>query len=152
MKEQIGQAAQLTGREADAEKLAKLKAYLPQSVDNAMEPVLLIANLLSIPLEDHLELSGLTPQQIKNRTISTVVDMLMAFSVQRPTLCIFEDAHWLDPSTLELLQLIINRIDHARALLIVSCRPEFRPAWITHPNTTVHSLTRLSHTEVKTMI
>jgi class 3 adenylate cyclase/predicted ATPase len=152
VKEQIGQAAQFTGREADAEKLAKLTAYLPPSADNAMEPVLLIANLLSIPVEDHLELSGLTPQQIKNRTISAVVDMLVAFSLQRPTLCIFEDAHWLDPSTLELLQLIINRIDHARVLLIVSCRPEFRPAWITHPNTTVHSLTRLSHTEVKTMI
>jgi class 3 adenylate cyclase/tetratricopeptide (TPR) repeat protein len=152
VKEQISQAAQLTGRETDAEKLAKLRAYLPPPVRGSMESVLLIANLLSISTEDHRELSGLTPQQIKNRTISTVVDTLMAFSVQRPTLCIVEDAHWLDPSTLELLQLIINRIDHARALLIVSCRPEFRPAWITHPNTTVHSLTRLSHTEVKAMI
>jgi predicted ATPase len=78
--------------------------------------------------------------------------MLLAFSVQRPTLCIFEDVHWLDPSTLELLELIISRINHARVLLIVSCRPEFRPAWITHANTTMHSLTRLSQTEVKAMI
>ena len=78
--------------------------------------------------------------------------MLLAFSSQRPTLCIFEDAHWLDPSTLELLELIISRIDHARVLLIVSCRPEFRPTWIAHANITIHSLTRLSHTEVKTMI
>jgi predicted ATPase len=113
---------------------------------------LLIAKLLSIPAENHLELYGLTPQQIKNRTISTLVDMLLAFSIQRPTLCIFEDAHWLDPSTLELLELIISRIDHARVLLIVSCRPEFRPAWITHANTTMLSLTRLSQTEVKAMI
>ena len=78
--------------------------------------------------------------------------MLLAFSIQHPTLCVFEDAHWLDPSTHELLELIISRIDHARVLLIVSCRPEFRPAWITHANTTIHSLTRLSQTEVKTMI
>jgi hypothetical protein len=78
--------------------------------------------------------------------------MILAFSVQRPTLCIFEDAHWLDPSTLELLEPIISRIDHARVLLIVSCRPEFRPTWMTHANTTMHSLTRLSHTEVKAMI
>jgi class 3 adenylate cyclase/predicted ATPase len=152
MIEQIGQAAQLTAREADADKLAKLKAYLPRSTDSSIKPVLLIAKLLSIPLENHLELSGLTPQQIKNRTISTLVDMLLAFSVQRPTLCIFEDAHWLDPSTLELLELIISRIDHARVLLIVSCRPEFHPTWISHANTTIHSLTRLSHTEVKAMI
>jgi class 3 adenylate cyclase/predicted ATPase len=150
--EQIEQAAQLTAREADADKIAKLKAYLPRSTDSSIEPVLLIAKLLSIRAENHLELSGLTPQQIKNRTISALVNMLLAFSVQRPTLCIFEDAHWLDPSTLELLELIISRINHARVLLIVSCRPEFRPAWITHANTTMHSLTRLSQTEVKAMI
>ncbi|HEY2033554.1 MAG TPA: hypothetical protein VGH02_07670, partial [Rhizomicrobium sp.] len=100
----------------------------------------------------HLALSGLTPQQIKNRTISTLVDMLLAFSAQSPVLCIFEDAHWLDPSTLELLELIISRIGHARVLLIVSCRPEFHPAWISHTNATIHSLTRLSNAEVKTMI
>jgi len=150
--EQIEQAAQITAREADADKLAKLKAYLPRSTDSSIDAVLLIAKLLSIPLENHLEFSDLTPQQIKNRTISTLVDMLLAFSVQRPTVCIFEDAHWLDPSTLELLELIISRIHHARVLLIVSCRPEFRPTWITHVNATVHSLTRLSHAEVKAMI
>jgi class 3 adenylate cyclase/predicted ATPase len=149
---QIEQAAQLTTREADADKLAKLAAYLPLSTDGSIEPVLLIAKLLSIPLENRLELSGLTAQQIKNKTISALVDMLSAFSVQRPTLCIFEDAHWLDPSTLELLELIINRIDHARVLLVVSCRPEFRPAWINYANTTTLSLTRLSHTEVKAMV
>ena len=141
--EQIEQAAQLTAREADADKIAKLKAYLPRSTESPIDPVLLIAKLLSIPAENHRELSGLTPQQIKNRTISTLVDMLLAFSIQRPTLCVFEDAHWLDPSTLELLELIISRIDHARVLLIVSCRPEFRPSWITrreHHHALAHSI------------
>jgi class 3 adenylate cyclase/predicted ATPase len=150
--EQIEQAAQLTAREVDADKIAKLHAYLPRSTDSSKELRPLIANLLSIFTENHRELSELTPQQIKNRTISTLVDMLLAFSLQHPTLCIFEDAHWLDPSTLELLELIISRIDDARVLLIVSCRPEFRPTWIAHANITIHSLTRLSHTEVKTMI
>jgi class 3 adenylate cyclase/predicted ATPase len=150
--EHFEQAAQLTAREADIDKLAKLRAYLPRTAEGPIEPVLLIAKLLSIPLDGHSEFSGLTPQQVKNRTISTLVDMLLAFSVQNPTLCIFEDAHWLDPSTLELLELIISRIDHARVLLIVSCRPEFHPSWISHTNATIHSLTRLSNTEVKTMI
>jgi tetratricopeptide (TPR) repeat protein len=150
--EQIEQAAQLTPLDGDADKIAKLTAYLSRSTESPIEPVLLIAKLLSIPAENHPELSGLTPQQIKNRTISTLVDMLLALSIQHPTLCVFEDAHWLDPSTHELLAQIISRIDHARVLLIVSCRPEFRPAWITHANTTIHSLTRLSQTEVKTMI
>ncbi|WP_454623839.1 adenylate/guanylate cyclase domain-containing protein [Bradyrhizobium cenepequi] len=150
--EQIEQAAQLTAREPDADKLAKLKAYLPRSIDGSMEPVAPIAKLLSIPLENDLELSGLTPRQVKNRTISTLVDILLAFSDRRPTLCIFEDAHWLDASTHELLELVISRIDRARVLLVVSCRPEFRPAWITQANTTLHSLTRLSHSEVNAMI
>src|SRR5262245_37103630 len=148
--EQIEQAAKLIAREADEEKIAKLQSYLPRSTSK--EQLLLVANLLSISIENHRELSELTPQQIKNRTISTLVDTLLAFSLQRPALCIFEDAHWLDPSTLELVELIISRIGHARVLLIVSCRPEFRPAWLAHGNITIHSLTRLSHAEVKTMI
>jgi class 3 adenylate cyclase/predicted ATPase len=150
--EQIEQAAQLTTREVGADKIAKLRAYLPLSTNSSIEPLLLIAKLLSISTENLGILSELTPQQIKNRTVSTLVDILLAFSAQRPTLCIFEDAHWLDPSSLELLELIISRIDHARVLLIVSCRPEFRPAWIAHANITRHSLTRLSHIEVSTMI
>jgi class 3 adenylate cyclase/predicted ATPase len=150
--EQIEKAAQLSAREADADKIAKLRAYVPRLTNNSVEPVLLIANLLSISTENHDELSELTSQQIKNRTIGTLVDMLLAFSLQRPTLCIFEDAHWLDPSTFELLEFIISRIGRARVLLIVSCRPEFRPPWIGHANITVHSLTRLSKTEVRTLI
>ena len=150
--EQIEQAAQVTAREADAEKIAKLQAYLPRLSNGSTEPLLLIAKLLSISSQNHREQLELTPQQIKNRTINTLVDMLLAFALQRPTVCVFEDAHWLDPSTLELLELILSRIDHARVLLIVSCRPEFRPKWIAHPSITIHSLTRLSHTEVKNMI
>jgi class 3 adenylate cyclase/predicted ATPase len=150
--EQIEKAAQLTAREADADKIAKLKAYLPRLTNNSVDPALLIANLLSVSTENHHELSEFTPQQIKNRTISTLVDILLAFSLQRPTLCIFEDAHWVDPSTLELLDLIISRISHARVLLIVSCRPEFRPSWIAHANIAIHSLPRLSQPEVRTLI
>src|SRR6476660_5146729 len=150
--EQIEKAAQLTAREEDADKIAKLKAYLPRLTNNSVDPALLIANLLSVSTENHHELSEFTPQQIKNRTISTLVDILLAFSLQRPTLCIFEDAHWVDPSTLELLDLIISRIGHARVLLMVSCPPEFRPPWIAHANIAIHSLPRLSQTEVRTLI
>ncbi|MGA7250847.1 MAG: adenylate/guanylate cyclase domain-containing protein [Pseudolabrys sp.] len=150
--EQIEQAAHLIAREADADKITKLQAYLPQLTNSSIEPLLLIANLLSISTENQQHLSELTPQQIKNRTISTLVEMLLAFSVQRPTLCIFEDAHWLDASTLELLELMISRIAHARVLLIVSSRPEFRPTWLAHANVSTHSLTRLSQAEVRTMI
>lgn len=150
--EHIEQAASLTTNDSDSDKLEKIKEYLPSSTDDTIEATLLIANLLSITSANQHELATLTPQQIKNRTISKLVDIVLAFSAQRPTLCIFEDVHWIDPSTLELLELTINRINRARVLLIVSHRPEFRPAWFTDANVTVHSLTRLSRAEVAGMI
>ena len=150
--EQIKQATQVTTRDSNANKLSKIKAYFANAIDDSTEPALLIANLLSIPTENNHELSRLTPQQIKNRTITKLVDMLLTLSARRPTLCVFEDVHWLDPSTLELLELAISRIDRARILLVVSCRPEFRPAWFTRADVTMHSLTRLSRSEVIAMI
>jgi predicted ATPase len=62
------------------------------------------------------------------------------------------DVHWIDPSTLELLELAITRIDRASIMLVVSYRPEFRHTWSTRANVTLHSLTRLSRTEVTRMI
>ena len=150
--EQIEQSANLSARESEAEKIAKLKSYLPPTADGSKEQLLLLANLLSISVENERELAKLTPQQIKNKTISALVDLLLLLSLRHPTVCIFEDAHWLDASTVELVELIVTRIERARVLLVVSCRPEFRPSWIAHPNITTHSLSRLSHSEVKKMI
>jgi len=150
--DRIEQAAQLTRGDSAEDKLAKLRAHLPPPTDGSIEPALLIANLLSIPIPNYSDLSDLTSQQIKNETVSSLVDMVLAFSTERPTLCIFEDVHWIDPSTLELLELIISQISHARVLLVISFRPEFRPTWLTHANVTMHSLTRLSRSEGMGMI
>lgn len=150
--EQIELATQLTAADSDADKFSKVKAYLSDLMDNPAESASLIARLLSISIEDQSGLSTLTPQQIKNRTVDKVVEMILSLSAKRPTLCIFEDVHWIDPSTLELLELAISRIDRARILLVVSYRPEFRHTWSTHPNVTLHSLTRLSRSEVTRMI
>jgi class 3 adenylate cyclase/predicted ATPase len=150
--EQIKQATKVTDRDLNSDKLVKLNAYFSSAIDDPTELALLAANLLSIPTENDHELSELTPQQIKNKTITKLVDMLLALSVQRQTLCVFEDVHWLDPSTLEFLDLAISRIVHARILLVVSCRPEFRPASFSRANVTTHSLTRLSRSEVTAMI
>ena len=150
--EQIELAAQLNSGDSDADKFAKLKSYLSGLIDDPVESVSLIARLLSISIEDQSGLSTLTPQQIKNRTVDKLLEMILSFSAQRPTLCIFEDVHWIDPSTLELLELAIDRIDRARIMLVVSYRPEFRHTWSTNPNVTLHSLTRLSRSEVARMI
>jgi class 3 adenylate cyclase/tetratricopeptide (TPR) repeat protein len=148
--EQIELATQLSAADFDADKFSKVKAYLSGLMDNPAESASLIARLLSISIEDQSGLSRLTPQQIKNRTVDKLLEMILSLSAKRPTLCIFEDVHWIDPSTLELLDLAISRIDRARILLVVSYRPEFRHTWTTRA--TLHSLTRLSRSEVTRMI
>ena len=145
-------AAQLNSGDSDVDQFAKLKGYLSGLTKNPAESAALIARLLSISIEDQSGLSALTPQQIKNRTVDKLLEIILSFSAQRSTLCIFEDVHWIDPSTLELLELVISRIDRTSIMLVVSYRPEFRHAWPTHPNVTLHSLTRLSRSEVTKMI
>ena len=150
--EHIERVAHIMPRESDDEKLEKLRACLPAVYGGDADPIALIANLLSLQNHGRSDFSRLTPQQVKNKTVSTLVDILLAFSSELPTLCIFEDVHWIDPSTLELLELAISRIDHARILLVISYRPDFRPTWFTRSNVTVHSLTRLSRSEVAGMV
>ena len=150
--EQLELAAQLTTGDSEAEKFAKLKAYLANVVDDRIETAALIAHLLSIAVADRNSLSTLTPQQIKNRTVAVILDMLLSLSGKRATLCFFEDAHWIDPSTLELLDLAMSRVDRARVMIVVSFRPEFRHSWSTLTNVTLHSLSRLSRSEVTRMI
>jgi class 3 adenylate cyclase/predicted ATPase len=150
--EQIELAAELTASDSDADKFAKIKTHLSSFTDDSTGSAPLIAHLLSIPVEDGGGLSALTPQQIKNKTVVKLLEMILSSSAQRPTLCIFEDAHWIDPSTLELLDLAISRIDRARVMIVVSSRPEFRRTWSTLANVTSHSLTQLSRSEVTRMI
>jgi len=150
--EQIELATELGTGDSEADKFAKVKTYVSNIVEDAGESVWLIAHLLSIPVEDRSGLSALTPQQIKNKTVDKLLEMILSLSGKRPTLCIFEDVHWIDPSTLELLELAMSRIDRARVLIVVSFRSEFRHTWSTPANVTLHSLTRLSRSEVTRMI
>jgi tetratricopeptide (TPR) repeat protein len=150
--EQVEQALQLSGQQTDTEKLAKIKSEFSHPAGDLIDRALLIAKLLSIPTESNYELYALTPQQIKNRTISTLIEKVLDLSNKHPTLYIFEDVHWIDPSTLELLEFLISRIDRARVLIVVSCRPEFQHTWFKHANVTMHSLTRLSRSEVSGMV
>ena len=76
----------------------------------------------------------------------------MIFSRQNPVLMIFEDAHWIDPTSLELLGRIVDRILNLRVLLIVTFRPEFEPPWIGRPDVTTLTINRLGEREISSMI
>jgi predicted ATPase len=99
--------------------------------DNAVEEsVPLFAPLLSLPLpESRYPLLNLSPQRQRQKTLETIVAILLELAEHQPVLFIVEDLHWTDPSTLELLNLVIDQAPTAALLTVLTCRPHFQPAW-----------------------
>jgi len=124
-------------------KLDRLDAMLAQSSTSAQDAALL-AEMLSLSNDGRYPALELTPQQRRQRTLEALVSQMVALSRQNPLLMIFEDAHWTDPTTLELFGRIVDRIPTLRVLLIVTFRPEFEPPWIGHPYVTPLTINRLS--------
>jgi predicted ATPase len=94
----------------------------------------------------------LAPQQRRERTLEALVSQMEALTRQSPVLMILEDAHWTDPTSLEVLGRAVDRIATLRVLLIVTFRPEFVPPWIGRPHVTALTINRLAHREVGVMI
>src|SRR5262249_1739408 len=114
--------------------------------------VALVAALLSIPSGSRHPLPELTPQKRKEATLAALLAQLEGLAARQPVLMIFEDAHWIDPTSLELLERIADRVQSLRVLLIVTARPEFAPPWAGRPHITVHPLNRLSRRDGLAMI
>jgi predicted ATPase len=94
------------------------------------EAVPLFAALLSLPLpENAYPPLTLSPQQQRHQTLRALRTLLLAKTVQQPVLFILEDLHWTDPSTLELLSLLIEHTPTAALYMVLTCRPEFQPPW-----------------------
>jgi class 3 adenylate cyclase/tetratricopeptide (TPR) repeat protein len=121
-------------------RLAKLEAALGRSD----EVVPLLAALLGIPTGTRYPAPALTPEAQKRRTLRALVDQLAGLAAQRPVLALYEDAHWIDPTTLELLDLVVERVQRLRVLVLVTFRPEFRPPWTGHAHVTTLSMSRLA--------
>ena len=132
---QMERAAALSQNDSLQAKLDKLDALLAQSSTSAQDAALL-AEMLSLPNDGRYPALELTPQQRRQRTLEALVSQIVALSRQNPLLMIFEDAHWTDPTTLELFGRIVDRIPTLRVLLIVMFRPEFEPPWIGRPYVT----------------
>ena len=94
----------------------------------------------------------LTPEQRRQRTLDALIAQLEALTRQNPVLMIFEDAHWIDPTSLEVFGRTVARIRTLRVLLIVTFRPEFEPPWIGQPHVTVLTINRLTQREIGAMI
>jgi class 3 adenylate cyclase len=148
---QMERAAALSRNDTLQTKLDKLDAMLAQSSTSAQDAALL-AEMLSLPDDGRYPALELTPQQRRQRTLEALVSQIEALSRQNPLLMIFEDAHWTDPTTLELFGRVVDGIPSLRALLIVTFRPEFEPPWIGRPHVTPLTINRLGKREIGAMI
>ena len=110
-------------------KLGKLETMLARGTDKPDQAVPLVATLLGIPTGERCPLPELTPQRQKQRMLEVLVEQLEGLAQRQPLLIIFEDAQWIDPSTSELLDLTIERIQRLPVLLLITFRPGFTPPW-----------------------
>lgn len=116
------------------------------------ETVSLWASLLSVPLPDGYPPLNLTPQRQKQRTLEAVLRLLVGLSVKQPVLVLMEDLHWVDPSTLELLNLLVEQVPTIRVLVLLTFRPDFRPPWAPRAHLTYLTLNRLTRRQTEQMV
>ena len=148
---QIEHAAGLAHDDTPQAKLDKLNAVLEQT-STSIEDAALFAQMLSLPNDGRYPLLDLTPQQRRQRTLEALTAQAAKLATQRPVLMIFEDAHWIDPTSLELLSRTVDQIKTVPALLIVTFRPEFQAPWVENSHVTSVTLNRLGKNEVAALI
>ena len=149
---QLERAAQFEADDPAAEKLAKLEALLAEAAPNAHDVVPLFAAMLSLPLDDRYRPVTLSPERQRAKTIEALGDQLVGLARRQPVFVTFEDAHWADPTSVDVLKHIVPRIADHRVLVVITCRPEFAPPWSVGAHVTSLSLQRLSRPEVTVFI
>ena len=140
--DQVGRAAGFASDDMPAGKLEKLEALLARA-SPPDEDVALLTDLVSLPASARHPLPNLSPQRKKERTLEALIRQLEGLARQQPVVIVFEDAHWIDPTSRELLDLAVERVRSLPVLLIVTFRPEFQPPWIGQPQVTMLALNRL---------
>jgi class 3 adenylate cyclase len=123
------------------EQLARIEALPGRSSDGLDVP--LLAALLGVPTGDRYPPLTLTPEMQKRRTLQALVDQLAGLAARQPVLSLYEDVHWIDPSTLEFLTLLIERIRQLPVLLLITFRPQFQPPWTGQAHVTTLTMSRL---------
>jgi class 3 adenylate cyclase/predicted ATPase len=139
----LERAARLDRAEPIEEQLARLEAALAPSGARPDGVVPLFAALLGVPTSARYPALSLTPEMQKRRTLEALLDQLAALAVEKPVLALYEDVHWIDPSTLELLGMVVERVRQLPVLAVITFRPEFQPPWTGHAHVTTLTMGRL---------
>jgi class 3 adenylate cyclase/tetratricopeptide (TPR) repeat protein len=144
-------AARVTPKDSPQERLEKIDAMLARQATSLQDAALLAA-MLSLPNDGRYPAFDLSPQQQRERTLEALMTGLVSLAQHYPVLMILEDAHWIDPTTLELLSRTTQRIVNLRVLIVITYRPEFVPPWIGEPHVTALVVNRLTRGETESMI
>jgi class 3 adenylate cyclase/tetratricopeptide (TPR) repeat protein len=142
--EQLQRAAGFAPDDRADAKLDKLEAVLRQSSAEVVEVAPLLVALLSLPSDGRYPPLNFTPEAQKAKTFEALLAQLEGLAVGRPVLMVFEDAHWIDPTSAELFGQVIDRVARLPVLLVITFRPEFTPPWSGHAHVSSLTLSRLS--------
>jgi tetratricopeptide (TPR) repeat protein len=148
---QMERAARFTHDDTQPSKLDKLDAVLAQT-STSIQDASLFADMLSLSNDGRYPALDLMPEQRRQRTLEALGSQVETLSRSTPVLMIFEDAHWTDPTSLEALSRVVDRLRSLRVLLIVTFRPEFEPPWIGRPYVTPLTINRLAERDIEAMI
>ena len=148
---QLERAAGFARDDTPQDKLDKLDRLLRQSA-TPTEEVGLIADMLQLPNDGRYPSSELAPRQQRQRLMDALVRQLELLSNRTPVLLVFEDTHWADPTSIELIGRLVSKVEGHRALILVTFRPDFEPPWIGQGYITVVNLNRLTPCKVETLI
>jgi class 3 adenylate cyclase/predicted ATPase len=149
---QLERAARFRADDAPEQKLDKLEAILAVDASRVQAVARLFAALLSIPLGERYAPLALSSTQQRRQTLAALLDQIEDLARQQPTLLSFEDIHWADATSLELLDLIVERVRRLPVLALFTFRPEFEPPWVGLPNVSTLTLGRLDRSDVENMI
>ena len=148
---QMERAAGFAHEDTPQARLDKLDALLAKSFTSRQDETL-FADMLSLPNDGRYAAMELTPQQQRQKTLEGLTKQVETLSRLNPLLMIFEDAHWIDPTSLEALGRTVDRVKTLRVLLTITYRPDFEPPWIGRPYVTALNLNRLGERESAAMI
>src|SRR5450631_4187700 len=148
---QMERAAGLAHDDSPQARLDKLDALLAQTSTSAQDAAL-FAEMLSLTNDGRYPVIELTPQQRRQRTLEALSARMEALARASPVPIIFEDVHWIDATTLEVLGRAMDQIQTLRMLLIVTFRPEFDPPWIGRPYVAALTINRLGQRDIDAMI
>ena len=151
--EHLRRMLRLDRQDAPETTLAKLERALQEYRFPQVEVVPLLAGLLAVPLlAGRYAALTLTPQQQRQQTLDALVAWLVAEAERRPVLAVYEDVHWADPSTLELLSLLVEQAPTTPMLHVLAFRPDFVPPWPPRAHITPLTLNRLDRPQVEVLI